>query len=56
MIWGLQVFGLANAQELNGKTGTVVAPPMPLADGRVAVVIGGAAKATSIREANLRRL
>lgn len=52
----VEVFGLANAQELNGKTGTVVAPPMPLADGRVAVVIGGAAKATSIREANLRRL
>ena len=52
----VEIFGLSNAKALNGQQGKVVAPPKPLAEGRVAVLVDGTTAATSVRESNLKRL
>ena len=36
----VEVVGLTSATELNGRTGTVVEPPMLLTEGRVTVLVG----------------
>ena len=51
----VQITGLSAAAHLNGRLGTTVTPPAPLAAGRIAVQIDGQTKSVSLSWVNLRR-